>query len=190
MKGLIMSADQLIISVQNGCESAFRMLVDQYGQKAVAIALRMTGNRALADDIAQQVFMKIWQYPDRYDPEKAKFSTWFYRVVTNQTLDEIKKKKPLQLPDDFDQIEQKPSAEEGLMTKDQQVLIKQTLESMPDRQKTVMTLTYFEDLSNAEVAQVMEISVKAVESLLVRSRKLLREKLSSRMEQRPVKERA
>lgn len=172
--------ESLMQAIQDGSEQAFARLVDRCSNQALTYALRIVNyQREMAEDIVQKVFIKIWQHPDKFDATKAKFTTWLYRVVSNQALDEKRKRSFTSLPENYDQEDTAPNAEEKLEKDHRKDQMIQAIETLPEKQRIAVMLTYFDELSNAETAEVMNISVKALESLLVRGRKQLRNSVAN-----------
>lgn len=170
----------LMQRVACGDEKAFQKLLRRHLASAVRLASRVLGNTSAAEDIAQQAFIRVWQHAGNFeDPEKkgARFSTWLYRIVVNLCIDEKRKRK-------FDNIEDLPElvdgaldAEKALRQKEQAIRVREALQQLPERQRMAFVLCFYEGYSNKEAADMMGIGLKAVESLLVRARKFLREAL-------------
>lgn len=165
--GLVAAADR----------GAYAVLVQRHALRYRALAFRMVGDMALAEDLVQDAFVKLWTQASRFDAAKAKFTTWFHRIVVNRCLDEKRKRTVDQLPEGFDQADEAENAEQTLGAEDDAETIKRAIEGLSDRQRTAVVLSYFDELSNAEAANVMKLNLKAYESLLVRARGKLREKL-------------
>jgi RNA polymerase sigma-70 factor (ECF subfamily) len=144
------------------------------------------GNRAKAKDLAQEVFVRVWQAAKNYKP-KAKFSTWIYRIAVNLCLNELKSVKrrrliPLGTEEKPDSEYPTPSdvsqsPEDLLLAKERSRQISEALQSLPENQRMALILKRYDNLSYDEIGKVMGCSVSAVESLLVRAKKNLQEKL-------------
>lgn len=139
----------------------------------LAFAERLMGNRAEAEDIVQDAFTKLWLNAHKFDAEKAKFTTWFYRVVMNRCLDVKRKKKPVALPENYEKVDEKANVEKDLEKSEQGKIIQQALSEIPERQRAAIVLCYYEEMSNKEAAEVLGLNIKALESLLTRGRKNL-----------------
>ncbi|WP_308910994.1 sigma-70 family RNA polymerase sigma factor [Pseudokordiimonas caeni] len=168
------SDDRLIAEVAAGSPAAYAVLVDRWAVKCRALAFRMTRDMALAEDMVQDVFVKVWTRAGQFDAGKAKFGTWLYRMVVNRCLDEARRRKPDALPEDYDAPDDAMNAEDLMADASERQRIRDAVATLPERQQTAVVLTYFEELTNQEAADVMEIHVKAFESLLVRARKSLK----------------
>jgi len=165
--------------VQEGDKAAFRTLVVRYGLRYRSLAYRYTGDLALAEDLVQEAFVKFWTHADRFDAKKAKFTTWFHRVVVNRCLDEKRKRQLDALPEGFDQADEAPRADQALASEGASARLGEALTTLSERQRTAVTLSYLDGLSNQEAATIMDLNIKAYESLLVRARAKLRQTLQA-----------
>lgn len=177
------SDETLVLRVANADRTAFGMLVDRHALRYRALAFRYLGDVALAEDLVQEAFVKLWTHARKFDADKARFTTWFHRVVVNRCLDEKRRKKPEALPEEYDQPDDSPSVEHEMIEADGNASVARALETLSGRQRMAITLSYFDGLSNAEAADVMELNLKAYESLLVRARGKLREILIAEKQQ-------
>ena len=173
------SDESLMERVQNGDHEAFSMLVHRNAKMFYAAAYRMCSSADDAEDIVQDAFMKLWNNPGRWDAGRgAKFSTWFYRVVTNQAIDFMRRKKGAKEIDTFDRImDESPGQGDILEEKERDAMLEKAVQSLPERQKTALNLCFYEGLSNKEAADIMGVGVKALESLLMRAKAGLRTEL-------------
>jgi len=172
-----LSDEALVLHVKAGDEHAFRALALRHGARYRALAFRFLGDMAVAEDLVQEGFVKLWTSADRFDATKAKFTTWFHRVIVNKCLDEKRKRHLIPLPEGYDVEDGRPSAEEQLGMSAAHRKIMAGLAVLSDREKTAVTLSYFDGLSNKDAADVMLLNVKAYESLLVRARTKMRQNL-------------
>ena len=134
-----------------------------------------------AEDITQTVFMKTWQNIETWKAGQAKLITWMRRVTTNACLDQLRKKKPIYsdiIPDIEDQAD---TPFDALSRQNQSDVIKAALQELSDRQRSAVTLSYYQGLSQREGAAAMDITEGAYESLLVRGRKSLKTILKTKM---------
>jgi RNA polymerase sigma-70 factor (ECF subfamily) len=169
---------ELLRAIAGGDRSAFDRLSRRHLDRAYGVALRMTGTRADAEDVVQDVFLRLWQRPDAWRPGQAQFSTWLYRVVVNRCLDLKRRPKGA----DLDSVEEPQApdanAEESLLDAERNRALAGAVDRLPERQRAAIALTYTAGLRNAEAASAMEISVKAFEALLVRAKRELRDLLA------------
>jgi len=180
---------ELMLRVKKGDQSAFKLLVEKYQGPVTNLAYRLLLERAVAEEVAQEVFLKVFQAAPRYKPT-AKFSTWLYRIATNVALNELKSAKRAQTValNDAGQAHTQPDhmtaslpgPEEQLQRKEMAALIECALRSLPVRQRTAVVLHRFEELSYREIAESMDCTVEAVEALLSRAKTTLRDVLKGR----------
>ncbi len=171
--------ESLMVQVAEGNKDAFRQLTLRHGMRYRALAYRFLGDMARAEDLVQDSFVKLWTNADSFNAGKAKFTTWFHRVVVNRCLDEKRKKTIEQLPENFDQVDQTASVEVLLEKDAVGKRLSRALDALSERQQTAVKLSYFDELSNQEAADVMGLKLKAFESLLVRSRTKMRQVLAA-----------
>jgi len=175
--GTLTDAD-VMLRVSNGDRAAYAILVERYLHRALAVAQRVVLNRAEAEEIVQDVFLKVWQKAGDWSAEKGAVSTWVYRIALNRALDVVRKVRPQALPEDYDAPDTgTPSAPEQLMANERHAALHDELKKLPERQRAALALSYQVEMSDADAAASMKISVKAYESLLVRARKTLRARL-------------
>ena len=181
----------LVEKFQQGEKSFFADLVNMYQDKVMASCMRMLGNREDAEDAAQEIFIKVYDALMRFDP-RAKFSTWLYRITMNHCLNvlrgrrirkvfSIHKKENIEINEIMmakKQVDQTNQPDVHLEDKEREKLIWQAIDSLPQNQKVAVVLSKFGGLSYKEVAEVMENSVSAVESLLFRAKDKLYKNLS------------
>ena len=126
----------------------------------------------------QDAFLKLWKKPESFDASKGvKFTTWFYRVVSNVGIDVMRKKKPQAGADVIDYMADGADlADEAMVQNEQQAMLEAAIQELPERQKMALNLCFYEGLSNREAAEIIGVGVKALESLLMRAKKSLKEK--------------
>lgn len=170
--------DKLLERIANDDREAFARLVERHADRGFALALRILKSADDADDVVQDSFLKLWTHRKRMEIGRAKFSTWLYRVITNRCID--LRRKPIM--DDLDVAPEVADGREDAPTQMHRASMNSLLESalakLPDQQRIAVILSYHESMSNAEIAEVMETTVMAVESLLKRGRQHLRRYLA------------
>ncbi|GJM01808.1 MAG: hypothetical protein DHS20C08_03090 [Rhodomicrobium sp.] len=167
---------QLIERAKAGDRQAFQEIVSQSLPNVTGLAFQMLGNQTEAEDLAQDVMLSLWQNIDKYDPEKAKLSTWTYRITANRCLDKLRRRKVDQLDDNYDApIE--ATQHSDLFEKQVSTEIGKALDELPERQKLALTLFHYQGHSMQEVSEIMDCSVEAIESLLARGRRGLKSSL-------------
>jgi RNA polymerase sigma-70 factor, ECF subfamily len=169
---------ELLQAIAGGDRSAFDRLSRRHLDRAYGVALRMTGSRADAQDVVQDVFLRLWQRPDAWRPGQAQFSTWLYRVIVNRCLDLKRRPKGTDLDSVEEPQDPDANAEDSLLDAERSRALDGAVSQLPERQREAIVLTYTAGLRNAEAASAMEISVKAFEALLVRAKRELRDYLT------------
>jgi RNA polymerase sigma-70 factor (ECF subfamily) len=169
--------DELLARIAANDEEAFRELVDRHIDRAYGLALRILGNRADADDVVQDSFLKVWTHRGRWECGRAKFSTWLYRVVTNRCIDLRRQPRGEDVESVAEPVDQQPDAVTAMQRHEVNDMLEEAMRRLPEQQRVAVILSYHEDMSNLEIAEVMETTVAAVESLLKRGRQQLRKLL-------------
>lgn len=173
------SDEELLERIEEGDREAFSVLVRRHAGRYYRIAYRILFDKCEAEDMVQEAFLKIWDRPGTWDGRRgAKFTTWFYRVVTNLCLDWNRKRKPLTLADGFQVADNSPGYESKFEAKQEQEVLERAMRELPVRQKLALDLCFYEGLSNRQAAEVMSVSLKALQSLIMRAKESLREKVS------------
>lgn len=168
---------RLMAEVATGSEQAFRALAGRHAAWALGLAGRLLGNPADAEDVVQEAMLRVWTNAPRWRPE-AGFKTWFYRVVVNLALDWRRRKPMRPLSAAGEPVDPKPDPQAALAQRQTTDLVAAAIAELPERQRAALVLAYHEGVSNAEVAALLGVSVGAVEGLLVRARRTLRERLA------------
>lgn len=170
--------DELIANIADGDQLAFNRLVQKHGPKLHNLALRFTGSAADADEIAQETLFRLWQSADKWQPGKARLSTWLFRITTNLCIDLARKKKrhmEISSADPPDLIDDQPDTSTILQSRQELQFIEEQISQLPEKQKMTLLLSTQQGKSNKEIAQVLKLSEGAVEQLLVRARRSLRQ---------------
>ncbi len=166
--------DCLLRQIAQGDERAFRSLVERHVDRAYALALRILRNPTDAEDVVQDVMLKVWSNRGSWQEGRARFSTWLYRVVTNRCLDLCRRPRTSDIDTAPEMADGKPDAVSSIHTGEVNLMLEQAMGQLPDQQRIALILSYHDDLSNPEIAEIMETTVMAVESLLKRGRQQLR----------------
>lgn len=174
------SDESLMARIQRGDHQAFAILVRRHTQKFYAGAYRVVGDRYEAEDIVQDAFLKLWDKPQAWDAARgAKFTTWFYRVVTNLSIDRKRRKRPVANSDVLEMMaDAAPRADAALGDAQEREILERAIQALPDRQKAALNLCFYEGMSNKDAAQILGVGIKALESLLMRAKAALREELT------------
>lgn len=174
------SDEELMERTATGDKAAFGELVRRHQQSAWSTAYRLLHDASEAENIAQEAFLKIFRNADNYRPTAA-FTTYLTRVVTRLCYDRWEKYAPDYVDPDSD-LEPAPETENPLgelVQSEEKSAVREALSELPDRQRVAVVLNHFENNSYREIAEVLESTEKAVERLLARGRRKLREKLET-----------
>ena len=169
--------DELLRRIADGDQKAFRRLVERHVDRAYALALRILKRPADAEDVVQDTLLKVWTNRGRWQEGRAKFSTWLYRVVTNRCIDLIRQPATEDMERVSEPEDGRPDAMKRLLRQEAVGVVERAMERLPEQQRIALILSYYENLGNAEIAEVMNTTVMAVESLLKRGREQLRKLL-------------
>ncbi|MCA8909221.1 MAG: RNA polymerase sigma factor [Rhodospirillaceae bacterium] len=169
--------EALMLQVRDGDRAAFREIVTRHIDRIVALARRVVGD-AEAEEIAQDVFLKLWARKDQWSPGTGSFRTWLYRVALNRCIDATRKHRAVPLDDTIDPPDERAGPLETCETNETTRRLRRAMRELPVRQRIAIALYYSHDLTAPEVAVIMKLRVNAVESLLKRGRHRLRELLS------------
>ncbi|HET7910917.1 MAG TPA: RNA polymerase sigma factor [Pseudolabrys sp.] len=176
------SDEALMARVARGDERAFQLLARRHVPAMLGIARRILGNAAEAEDVAQEALMRVWTHAPRWQP-LALFRTWLTRVVVNLCLDRKRRAPWVELEAAGDIVDPSPGATEKVETEERERMVAAAIDRLPARQRSAIMLTYGEGMSNAEVAEILETSVSAVETLLVRGKQNLRRALGNMIDE-------
>jgi len=172
------SDDVLMERVAEGNRVAFATLMQRNMRRALSIAQSVLGNPSDADEIAQEAFMRVWQHAQRWDPDQAGFSTWFYRIVLNLCLDRRRKPKwlPIEEAGDIPDTETE-FAPEIIAREENRRAVTRALQELSERHRAAIALFYFEGLSSRQAAEVMNLKPGAFGQLLLRARMAIKSEL-------------
>jgi RNA polymerase sigma-70 factor (ECF subfamily) len=166
----------LMAKVAGGDELAFRQLSRRHLPAMLGLARRILGNAADAEDVVQEAMLRVWTHAPRWQPLAA-FRTWLTRVVVNLCLDRKRRKPWVALDAAGEIVDPTPGITEVAEQNERERTLAAAIAELPERQRTAIVLTYSEGMTNAQVAEVLDASVSAVETLLIRGKKSLRAKL-------------
>lgn len=187
-----MNESEILRSVLDGHKDDFRMIIDKYQQVVFRIIIGFVHDREEAEDLTQEVFISAWQSLVKFRGDSS-FSTWLHRIAINISLNHTRKKKNMTLTglvssyfgrtaDTELQIPvTEENAEELMIREEHSAWLSRALNSLPENQRTAIVLSKYDDLPQKEIAAVMNLSEGAVEALIQRAKKNLREKLTSGM---------
>lgn len=154
-------------------QGAFALLVDRHVGPASAFVQRMTGLGLESEDVVQEAFLKVWRNAASWDPGRGSFKTWFYRVLYNAAVDRMRRSVATTDHDLSEVADGADGPEDVARQRQVHRRVRAALMTLPERQRAAVVLSYYEGLSNRDAAAALEVSVKALESLLVRARRTL-----------------
>jgi len=172
---------ELVLRIARRDQRAARLLVERHLPKMISLARRLLGNQADAEDVAQDVFLRVWTHAARWKPGAAKFETWMHRVAINLCYDRLRKRRPVGLDEIDDPVDESPLPGSALVDADVSKTVDAALARLPERQRAALVLCHYQGFTNIEAANALEISVEALESLLARGRRALKESLKAKL---------
>lgn len=167
----------LLQQVKDGDQQAFGVLVGELYPAVYRAAMRVLRHEQEAEDVAQDVFLKIWNDPPDLRAD-ANLKAWSARVATNGAIDRFRKKKPDVSDELPDQVDPAASADGAMQADEAAEAVQEAIDHLPERQRLALVLTYYQGLPNKEAAELLDVSVDALESLLARARRALKATLS------------
>lgn len=177
------SDDALMAAYAGGDAAAATPLARRHAPRVLAVAVRMLGDVAEAEDVTQEALMRLWRIAPDWQPGRAQVSTWLYRVAANLCTDRLRRRARLAPLDEAGEPVASGATVLERMQQDQRnAALEAALARLPERQRLAVILRHVEGLANPEIAAAMEISVEAVESLTARGRAALGRMLSARKE--------
>jgi RNA polymerase sigma-70 factor, ECF subfamily len=184
-----LSDAEIMLQVKAGDDSAFEYLVQKYRRAMVSFMFRMSHNNAAAEDLAQEVFLRVYRSRENYEAS-AKFTTWLYRIATNLAVNharDTRHERPentvsLDEPDQesghtLDLPDRTPSAEEAIVRRERVAAIRQRVQALPERQRIAVVMHKYQQMEYRQIADVLKLSESATKSLLFRAYETLREQL-------------
>lgn len=171
---------ELMALVAQGDAEAFALLVDRHAAALYRVAMRMLADGHEAEDVVQEAFARVWQQAPRWKPSGAGLVGWLHRVTMNLCFDRKRRFRVVLAPELPEQIDEAPLADAGIVASQARDAVAGALGDLPERYRAALVLCYYEGFSNALAAEVMGLNIKAMESLLFRARRTLRELLEKR----------
>jgi RNA polymerase sigma-70 factor (ECF subfamily) len=189
LSGTELSDAEVMLRVKAGDDAAFNYLVQKYRRAMISFMFRMAHNSAAAEDLAQEVFLRVYRSRGNYEAS-AKFTTWLYRIATNLAVNharDTRHERPdaqvsLDEPDTetgktVDVPDTSLSVEENIMRRERMAAIRQKVEALPERQKLAVLMHKYQQMDYKQIAEVLKLSESATKSLLFRAYETLREQL-------------
>lgn len=181
----------LMLRVREGDEESFRVLLDKHRKTVIRFVYRMVQDHAVAEEISQEVFLRVYRSRDSYQPA-AKFTTWLFRIATNLALNRLRDGKkerghqrldaPREMGNDGDRarevIDRTPSAEQEMVRESRLKEVRDAIALLPEKQRAAILMHKYEEMEYSQIANVLECSESAVKSLLFRAYETLRGRLA------------
>ncbi len=173
---------ELMTAIQSGDAQAYESAVKKHLKSISHYAFRMLGNTKDTEDITQETFLRLWTHADSWRGEKSSVSTWLHRIAHNLCIDYLRKDKSALTSEYMDELDMDDRAMDRTIDSPMEVpenadklaALKQALEMLPERQRSALLLNHYHGFSNREIAEIMDISVDALESILARARRGLK----------------
>ena len=182
---------EVMLRVKAGDEAAFAYLVQKYRRAMVSFMYRMAHNAAAAEDLAQEVFLRVYRSRESYEAS-AKFTTWLYRIATNLAVNyarDTRHERPenmasLDEPDEetgrtIDVADGSATAEEQILKRERMAAIRQRVQALPERQRTAVIMHKYQQMDYRQIAEILKLSESATKSLLFRAYETLRTQLKA-----------
>ena len=170
--------DALLAQYSQGDAAAARALTARLTPRVFGHAVRVLGDGAEAEDVAQDAMMRLWKVAPDWRMGEAKVSTWLYRVTANLCTDRLRRKRGVGLDEVDEPLDPSPSVSDKLQTRERMNALQAGLQTLPERQRQAVILRHIEGLANPEIAEILEISTEAVESLTARGKRALAQALA------------
>ncbi len=170
--------------IRGGDMEAFRLLVETHQSRVIGTISKMLGSDGEAEDLAQQVFIRVWKSAPRYKPT-AKFTTWLFRITRNLVFNELRRRRHFvarieDLPEQAERADREP--DRVMLEGELQEAVQRAIDQLPETQRLAIVLRRYEEMPYEEIAKVMDTTVPAIKSILFRARTELREKLARYLE--------
>jgi RNA polymerase sigma factor (sigma-70 family) len=177
------SDEALLVLYANGDPGAARALTLRLTPVVYRLARRMLGDADEAEDVAQEAMLKLWRIAPDWRQGEAKVTTWLYRVARNLVTDRLRRRRGVGLDEVAEPVDETPGVEARIAAGDRAKALDEALAELPERQREAVVLRHLEGLANPEIAEILEVSVEAVESLVARGKRALAARLLGRKEE-------
>ena len=163
--------------VREADRQAFTSLLDRHAPRLHRYLVRMIRDHADAEDLTQESFLRVWRHADRWQPDRVRFTTWLYRIGHNLCVDRLRKRREVShasITEDPEAATAEPDLHGERLSK----IVRDQIAALPERQRSALVLCHHQGMTNQQAAEVLDVSVDALESLLARARRTLRERLT------------
>jgi RNA polymerase sigma-70 factor (ECF subfamily) len=176
----------IIEQVRAGNTRRYAVLVDRHKDRMLTLACRLLGRREEAEELVQDAFMRAFRSLDRFRGD-AKFSTWLYRILHNLCMTKVSRRRRVDVEEDEEQVidtladDGSPSVQEQLEDEEMRGILKQEMNLLPEKYRSVVALFYIQEMSYEEVVSILNLPVGTVKTNLFRARNLLKGRILARM---------
>lgn len=177
---------ELMLRVRDGDETSFALLLEKHRNSVVHFLYRMIQNQAVAEELAQEVFLRVYRSRESYEPT-AKFTTWLFRITTHLALNHVRDKRHDKLHDSIDEkfddsaprelSDRGPNVEQHLLRQAAMAEIRSAIDQLPEKQRSAVLMHKYQEMEYSQIASVLGCSESAVKSLLFRAYESLRSRL-------------
>lgn len=172
--------EALLVAFGNGDRDAARALTLRLTPRILGFATRLLNDHAEAEDVTQEAMLRLWKIAGEWRQGEAKVTTWLYRVVLNLCTDRLRRRRGVGLEAIQEPLDDQPAVEDRMIESERQAALTGALQQLPERQRQAVVLRHIEGVANPEIADVMDISVEAVESLTARGKRGLAQALAGK----------
>jgi len=170
----------LMREVGTGSAAAFAVLVERHTPALYRVAMRMLSDGHEAEDVVQECFVRLWQHAPRWQPSGAGLVGWLHRIAMNLCFDRKRRFRVVTTPELPDMADEAPLADEIIASEQAHGAVANALADLSERYRAALVLCYYEGFTNALAAEVLALNIKAMESLLFRARRQMRDLLEAR----------
>jgi RNA polymerase sigma-70 factor (ECF subfamily) len=174
---MVLDESDLVRQSANGDHSAYQLLLDRHLFSVSNFVMRMMANTTEAEDIIQETFIRLWTHGYKFDPGKAQLSTWLHNIAHNLCIDYFRKFNRVVNEPTEDKVSNQAGPEEKAMQADMSATVQEAMMKLPERQRSAIIMCHYQGLSNKDAAMILDISIDALESLMARGRKKLKQML-------------
>ena len=178
---------ELMLRVKDGDGASFGVLLDKHRQSVVHFLFRMVQNYGVAEELAQEVFLRVYRSRSTYEPT-AKFTTWLFRIATHLALNSLRDGKHRRMEESLDSdssempvrqvSDSRPTVEQSMLFQARLAEIREAIATLPDKQRAAVLMHKYEEMEYSQIAKVLSCSESAVKSLLFRASETLRSRLA------------
>ena len=178
-----LSDDAVLVLYVNGDAQAAGVLTFRLAPRLLSYTTRILRDLAEAEDVVQDAMMRLWQMAPDWQQGEAKLSSWLFKVVSNLCTDRLRKRRGVGLDEIAEPIDEAPGAAARMMQAERLSALDTALGTLPDRQRQAVVLRHIEGLTNPEIADILDVTVEAVESLTARGKRALAASLAPKREE-------